>query len=83
MLWSDKTKINQIGSDGKVYVWKNRGEPPSNCTTTPTIKHGSGNNLMVWSCTGWNSVGKLVEVEGKMDAKQYCEILNEGVVESF
>ena len=27
----------------------------------------------------WNGVGKLIEVEGKMDAKQYCEILDEGV----
>ena len=38
---------------------------------------------MVWGCMGCNSVGKLVEVEGKMDAKQYCEILDEGVVQSF
>ena len=38
---------------------------------------------MVWGCMGWNVVGKIVEVEGKMDAKQYCEILDEGVVESF
>ena len=28
-------------------------------------------------------MGKLIEVEGKMDAKQYCEILDDGVVESF
>jgi len=83
VLWSDETKINRIGSDGKVYVWKKRGEPPSDRTTTPTVKHGGGNNLMVWGCMGWNGVGKLVEVEGKMDAKQYCEILDEGVVESF
>ena len=32
---------------------------------------------------GWNGVGKLIEVQGKMDAEQYCEILDEGVVESF
>jgi hypothetical protein len=25
----------------------------------------------------------LIEVEGKMDANQYCQILDEGVVESF
>ena len=24
VLWSDEIKINQIGSDGKVYVWKER-----------------------------------------------------------
>ncbi len=47
VLWSDKTKINRIGSDGKVYVWKKRGEAPSDHTTTPTVKHGGGNNLMV------------------------------------
>ena len=38
---------------------------------------------MVWGCMGWNGVGKLIEVEGKMDAKQYCEILDDGMVESF
>src|SRR5271163_2289713 len=67
----------------KVYVWKKRGEAISDRTTTPTVKHGGGHNLMVWSCMGWNGMGKHIEVEGKMDAKQYCEILEEGVVESF
>lgn len=83
VLWSDETKINRIGSDGKVYVWKQRGESISDWTTTPTVKHGGGNNLMVWGCMGWNGVGKLVEVQGKMNAEQYCEILEDGMVESF
>ena len=38
---------------------------------------------MVWECIGSNRVGKLTEVEGKIDAVQYCEILEDGVVESF
>ena len=38
---------------------------------------------MVWGCMGWNGVGKLVEVQGSMDAQQYCDILDEGVVESY
>ena len=83
MLWSDEIKINRIGSDGMVYVWKQHGELVSDWTTTPTDKHGGGNNLMVWGCMGWNGVGKLIEVQGKMNADQYCEILDEGVVESF
>lgn len=83
ILWSDETKINRIGSDGRVYTWKKKGEPLSDRTTTPTVKHGGGNNLMVWGCMGWNGVGVLTEVQGIMDAQQYCEILNEGVVESF
>ena len=31
----------------------------------------------------WNGVGMLIEVEGKMNANQYCQILSDGVVESF
>ena len=38
---------------------------------------------MVWGCMGWNGVGLLIEVQGKMDAEQYCVILDEGMVESF
>ncbi len=83
VLWSDETKINRIGSDGKMYTWKRKEEPLSDRTTTPTVKHGGGNNLMVWGCMGRNGVGKLVEVQGIMDAVQYCEILEDGLVESF
>ena len=32
---------------------------------------------------GWNGVGMLTEVQGIMDAEQYCDIFDEGVVESF
>ena len=30
---------------------------------------------MVWECMGWNGVGMLAEVEGRMDASQYVNIL--------
>jgi hypothetical protein len=32
---------------------------------------------------GWNKAGKLIEVQGKINAEQYCEILEDGLVESF
>ncbi|KAF7761103.1 hypothetical protein Agabi119p4_10512 [Agaricus bisporus var. burnettii] len=83
VLWSDETKINRIQSDGRVYTWKQSGEELSDRITTPTVKHGGGNNLMVWGCMGWEGVGMLTEVQGIMDAEQYCEILSGGVVESF
>src|SRR5258707_5916354 len=73
ILWSDETKINRIGSDGRAYTWKQKGEPLSNRTTTPTVKHGGGNNLMVWGCMGWNGVGVLTEAQGIMNGEQYCE----------
>ena len=36
---------------------------------------------MVWGCMGWNGVGILSEVEGKMDSNQCVNILQEGLVE--
>ena len=83
VLWSDETKINRIGSDGRMHTWKEKGTLLSDQTTTPTVKHGGGNNLMVWGCMGWNGVGKLTEVERKMYTVQHCEILEDEVVESF
>ena len=38
---------------------------------------------MVWGCMGWNGVGVLTEVQGIMNADQYCDILEGGVMESF
>ena len=50
------------------------------------MKHKVGNNLIVWGCMGlygkeW--VGKLVKVEGKIDAKQFFKILEDSLMESF
>ena len=38
---------------------------------------------MVWGCMGWNGVGRLAEVEGKMDAVQYVNILEENLLPSM
>ena len=37
---------------------------------------------MVWECMGQNGVGVLAEVEGRMDAKQYVDILEENLDKS-
>ena len=81
VIWSDETKINRFGSDGKVWVWKRKGERLSDRTTTPTVKHGGG-SVMVWGCMGWNGVGILQEVEGILDSIQYVDILASGIPES-
>jgi transposase len=81
VIWSDETKINRFGSDGCKYVWKPKGGPLVDREVEPTVKFGGG-HIMVWGCMGWNGVGILSEVEGKMDAKQYVSILEEGLLES-
>lgn len=82
VIWSDETKINRFGSDGRKYVWKKKGQPLLDREVDSTVKYGGG-NIMVWGCMGWNGVGIMVEVEGRMKADQYVQILEEGLLESI
>ena len=81
-IWSDETKINRIGSDGKQRVWEQVGEGLIEREVQGTVKFGGG-NIMVWGCMGWNGVGELAEVEGKMDADWYVEILEDHLLPSL
>jgi hypothetical protein len=46
------------------------------------VKHDGG-NIMVWGCFFWLGTGMLLEIEEKMNKKQYRDILEEEVVASF
>ncbi len=82
VIWSDETKVNRIGSDGQEYVWKKKGQGLISREVKGTVKFGGG-SLMVWGCIGWNGVGVLSEVEGRMDAEQYVAILEQGLLQSM
>jgi len=82
VLWSDETKINRIGSDGRQWVWKEVGDGLIEREVQGTVKYGGG-NIMVWGCMGWNGVGHLAEIEGRMDANQYVNILEENLLSSM
>ncbi|KAL0955395.1 hypothetical protein HGRIS_001642 [Hohenbuehelia grisea] len=82
VLWSDETKINRFGSDGRKWVWKQKGAPLQDREVEGTVKHGGG-NIMVWGVMGWNGVGRMVEVEGRMNAEQYVDILTDGLLPSI
>lgn len=75
VIWSDETKINRMGSDGKRYVWKAPGEGLSKRTVQPTVKHGGG-STMVWGCMTSKGVGRMCVVDGIMDATKYVRILD-------
>ena len=38
---------------------------------------------MVWGYMGWNGVGELAEVEGRIDADQYVDILDNHLLPSM
>jgi hypothetical protein len=42
VVWSDETKINHLGSDGRKWVWKGKGEGLSDRLVEGTQKFGGG-----------------------------------------
>ena len=53
-----------------------KGELISGRTILRTVKF-EGGNMNIWGCMSRNGVGMLTEVKGRMDAKQYVEILDQ------
>jgi hypothetical protein len=76
VIWSDETKINWLGSDGGIWVWKKAVEGLSDRLVDGTVKFGGG-NLLMWGCMGWEGVGFACRIDGRMDADLYVKILED------
>ena len=82
VVWSDETKINRLGSDGRKWVWKKAGEGLSDRLVQGTQKFGGG-SVMVWGCMLWDGPGYACKIDGKMDGNLYTKILEEDLQESL
>ena len=78
VVWSDESKFNLFGSDGKVMVWKTPHEEFDRKCTIPTIKHG-GDSFIVWGCFTLQEVGKLCVLDRIMDRFYYRDILEQNL----
>lgn len=81
VMFSDETKINRLGSDGKEYIWREVNEPLSDRTVKPTVK-GGGGSIMVWGCMGMQGVGYSSKITGTMNAALYKEVLKDEMMKS-
>ncbi|KAK1805775.1 hypothetical protein P4O66_001955 [Electrophorus voltai] len=81
ILWSDETKIELFGLNVKPHVSKKPGTTHHLANTIPTVKHGSG-SITLWGCFLAAGTGRLVKVEGKMNAAMYRDILKENQLQS-
>ena len=82
VVWSDETKVNRVGSDGRKYVWKKKGEGLSDRLVDGTLKFGGG-NLMFWGCFGWKGTGHSCRIIGPMDAELYVDIIEDELISSL
>lgn len=80
VVFSDESKFNLFGLDGKQYCWRRPGVEDRN--VKKKVKHGRG-SLQVWGCLTWDGPRCLHRVEGRMNAVQYCDILNSSFLGSL
>jgi hypothetical protein len=82
VIFSDETKINRLGSDGRKWVWKVPKTPLSDHKVIPTLKFGGG-SLMLWGCMTYDGVGDAARIKGKMDADLYVSILEDDLLSTL
>jgi len=82
VVWSDETKINRLGSDGRKWAWKKKGEGLSDRLIEGTLKFGGG-SVMVWGCMFWDGVGFATKIDGRMDGPLYVSILEDELQNSM
>src|SRR5215469_12370996 len=79
VIFSDETKINRLGSDGRKWVWKKSCSSVGSILpqhVSKTVKYDGG-NLMIWGCMTVHGVGWMCSIDGGMDATLYTSILDD------
>ena len=82
VLWTDESKFNLFGSDGKVMVWRTLKEDLYPKCTVSTVKY-SGGNVKCWGCFSSCGVGNLVFIDGNITGEVYRDILQKKLLESI
>ena len=62
-------------------MWREADAGLKTCNLSATVKHVEG-SVMVWECFSYFGVGKLVFIEGKMNAEYYVNILSNNLPDS-
>jgi transposase len=76
VVWSDESKFQIFGSDGRQYCWKKNGEQLSDRLVKPTVKFGRG-SVFVWGCFTSLGIGYLCRIDGGLDGELYRQILSD------
>ena len=75
ILFSDESKYNLFGSDGKKRVWRPKNTRFNTKYTKKSVKHGT--SAMVWGCFLALGTGLIHKVNGIMDRFVYKDIMED------
>lgn len=79
IVWSDESKFNLRYNDGRKKDWCFPNATLESRSIVPTVKFGGG-SVMVWGCFTPFGVGRLVFIEGTMNAGGYVDILSRNLL---
>ena len=79
VFFSDESKFNLIGNDGRNFTWRRQGERLSTKCVKKTVKFGGG-SVMVWGIMSAAGVGLLVRIQGTVNADVYKRLLTQHAV---
>jgi len=82
VVFSDESKFNLFGSDGREWCWRLPGEAEKSIFTNKKVKHGGG-SVMVWGCLTRSGIGELHHIEGNMDRFVYIDILSTSLLRTL
>ena len=77
VLFSDESKFNRLGSDGRQNVRRYKGEEFKPRCTVSTLQ-GDGGSVMVWGVISVHDPGPLVRLTGKVNSGKYQQMLQGG-----
>ena len=76
VVFLDESKFNVFGSDGRLKVWRKKGEGEYKETNIYKTVQGKGENVIVQGCIISKGFGKLYRIQGKIDKDKYISILS-------
>ena len=82
VIWSNGTKINRFGSDGRSWYWSRDNTTIQPYHIKTTAKHGGG-SIMIWGCMTAKGVGFMCQIVGKMNKELYQRILEDELTKTI
>ena len=82
VLFSNESKFNRLGSDGRQYV-RRRKDEEFNPRHTVSMLQGGGGSVMVWGVIGANGPGPIVCLQGQINSTKYINMLTEHFLPYF
>ena len=74
MIWSDESKFELFGGNGRRWVWRQPHEKYDVDCLIPTVKSGQ-QGVMVWGYFTKHNLGSLVKLEGMVTGAVYIDVL--------